>query len=116
MQCRRFQSRVAGAALVGCWVVCTAVTPMAVADSGHTPAPLGPQLGQSCGDPLKLAYDLSAGEIVCTRNGTWASSITPTVVRSLGAPCQPSEFDLIAKTPDDHMIGCQSGVWSLYRP
>ncbi len=116
MLSRRFQSRVGCSALVGCWVVLTAITPVAIADSGRILAPLGPQLGQSCNDPLKLAYDPSAGEIVCTRNGQWVSSTNPTMVRSLGAPCPPSESELIAKTPDDHMIACASGVWSLFRP
>jgi hypothetical protein len=51
---------------------------------------MGPLLGQSCDDPLKLANDPSAGEIVCTRYGQWVQSVNPTAVRSLGAPCPPS--------------------------
>jgi hypothetical protein len=118
MQLRRFWSGVVWAALTGCWVVITAMTPVAIAEPGHIPAPMGPVLGQSCDDPLKLAYDPSAGEIVCSRSGEWVQSVNPTAVRLLGAPCPPSESDsqLIAKTPDDHMIKCPSGVWSLYRP
>jgi hypothetical protein len=77
---------------------------------------MGPLLGQSCDDPLKLANDPSAGEIVCTRYGQWVQSVNPTAVRSLGAPCPPSESGLVAKTPDDHMIMCPSGVWMLYKP
>jgi hypothetical protein len=82
------------------------------------PGPDGPQMGQSCNDPLKLAYDPSGGALVCTSDGTWASSIMPTAVRSLGAPCPPSESggQLIAKTPDDHMITCPTGGWVLYHP
>ena len=79
---------------------------------------MGPLLGQSCDDPLKLAYDPSAGEIVCTRYGQWVQSVNPTAVRSLGAPCPPSESggELLARTPDDHMIMCPSGVWMLFKP
>ena len=92
-----------------------------LAGPGQIPVLMGAGLNQSCDDPLKLAYDPSAGrEIVCTRYGTWVSSVNPTAVRSLGAPCPPSEMDsgLVARTPDDHMIMCPSstGVWSLYKP
>jgi len=52
-----------------------------MAEPGQTPAPTGPVSGQSCDDPLKLAYDPSAGEIVCTRSGEWVQSVNPTAVR-----------------------------------
>jgi hypothetical protein len=88
------------------------------APSGHVPAPMGPQLGQSCNDPLKLAFDPSAGAMVCTRYGEWVQSANPTAVRSLGTPCPPSESNgqLLAKTPDDHLISCPVGVWTLFKP
>lgn len=82
--------------------------------SGHLPVPMGPQLGQPCNDPLKLAYDPSGQAVVCTRAGTWVQSVMPSTVHLLGAPCSPS--DPVAKTPDDHLIGCQSGLWTLYHP
>src|SRR5690349_21798062 len=88
--------------------------PAANATPGHIPAPLGPQLGQSCNDPLKLAYDPSGQAVVCTRAGTWVQSVMPSTVHLLGAPCAVS--DPIAKTPNDHLIGCQFGLWTLYHP
>ncbi len=91
-----------------------AATPVAIATPGHTPPPLGPQVGQPCNDPLKLAYDSSGQAVVCTRAGTWVQSVMPSTVRLLGTPCAPS--DPVAKTPDDHLIGCQSGLWTLYHP
>lgn len=104
---------VSAAAVSFSWLV-TAIVPVAVALPGPIPAPLGPQVGQPCNDPLKLAYDGSGQAVVCTRAGTWVPSVMPSTVHLLGAPCSLS--DPVAKTPDDHLIGCQSGLWTLYHP
>jgi len=100
--------------LCNCWLAVAVTSPFASAAPGHAPLPLGPQVGQSCNDPLKLAIDASVGPIVCTRYGQWVQSEMPSTVRTLGTPCSP--YDPVAKTPDDHLIGCQSGLWTLYSP
>lgn len=91
-----------------------ATSPSALAGPDHGQPPLGPGVGQPCNDPLKLAIDPSGAAIMCTRYGQWVQSVMPSTVRSLGAPCSPN--DPVAKTPDDHLIGCQSGLWTLYHP
>lgn len=96
------------------WLATAAIAPVAVAAPGWIPVPLGPQVGQSCNDPLRLAYDSSGQGVVCTRAGTWVQSVMPSTVHLLGSPCSP--YDPVAKTPDDHLIGCQSGLWTLYHP
>lgn len=98
----------------GFWLAVVATSPLAIAAPGHPQLPLGPQVGQSCSDPLKLAIDASVGPIVCTRYGQWVQSEMPSLVRTLGTPCSP--YDPVAKTPDDHLIACQSGLWTLYSP
>lgn len=102
------------ASLLGAWLGATATAPVAIAALGGVPAPLGPQSGQACNDPLKLAYDSSGQAVVCTRAGTWAQSVMPSTVHLLGTSCSP--YDAVAKTPDDHLINCQSGLWTLYHP
>jgi hypothetical protein len=100
---------------VALWMIVVAPTSsVASATPGFAQPPLGPQVGQSCDDPLRLAYDSSGQAVVCTRAGSWVQSVMPTTVRLLGAPCSPN--DPVAKTPDDHLIGCQSGLWTLYHP
>jgi len=86
---RRYVATVlCGFVLMGWFAAGTLVarSPSVFAEPGPVPAPRGPAVGQSCDDPLKLAFDPSAGEIVCTRGGQWMSSVNPTAVRSLGAP------------------------------
>jgi len=95
-------------------VVPTATAPLAVATPDHGQPPLGPGVGQPCNDPLRLAIDPSGRAVVCTRSGRWVESVMPSTVRPLGAPCSP--YDQVAKTPDDHLIACQSGLWTLYSP
>lgn len=98
----------------GCWLAMATTSPHVAAAPGHLIPRLGPQVGQSCNDPLKLAIDASVGPVVCTRSGQWVQSEMPSLVRTLGTPCSP--YDPVAKTPDDHLIGCQSGLWTLYSP
>lgn len=119
MRLRRFAGGFLCAVLVSCWAVSTAITPLAIAGPPQIPAPRGPLLGQSCDDLDKLAYDPSVGQIVCTGAGTWVRSVTPTGVRSTGAPCTAAEMDsVMASSTDGHLIFCPSyrGVWTLYRP
>jgi hypothetical protein len=114
MRLQRFRTAVVCAGFAAWWAATTPILPGAAAEPGYLPAPLGPQSGQSCNDPLKLAYDSSGQAVVCTRAGTWAQSVMPSTVRLLGTPCSP--YDPVAKTPDDHLIGCPSGLWALYHP
>lgn len=102
------------AALTSWLLAVSAASPTALGAPDHGQPPLGPGMGQPCNDPLKLAVDPSGRAIVCTRYGQWVQSVMPSTVRSLGAPC--SSNDPVAKTPDDHLINCQSGLWSLYHP
>lgn len=101
-------------ALISLLVAMSATSPTALATPDYGQLPLGPGVGQPCNDPLKLAIDPSGGAMVCTRYGQWVQSVMPSAVRALGTPC--SQSDPVAKTPDDHLINCQSGLWSLYHP
>jgi len=98
----------------GCWLAAATASPYAAASPSQLIPRLGPQVGQSCNDPLKLAIDASVGPVVCTRSGQWVPSEMPSLVRTLGTPC--SSYDPVAKTPDDYLIACQSGLWTLYSP
>lgn len=118
MRVSRLRGHVVCVAVAYC-TASLAMTPTVVAEPEHLPAPRGPLLGQSCDDLNKLAYDPSVGQIVCTGDGKWVRSVTPTGVRQMGQPCAPSEMDsVMASSTDGHLIWCPSyrKVWTLYKP
>ncbi|MGX9788381.1 hypothetical protein [Mycobacterium sp. MMS18-G62] len=116
MSTKSVRAAVCGVGLALAWLSAAAI-PTAAALPGLAP-PLGPQVEQPCNDFDKLAYDPSAGQIVC--NGSeWSLSVIPVGVQRIGAACLPDQIDRQFATSDDgYLIYCPSstGVWGLYQP